>query len=227
MVKLGKGFRAIERGPGPHQVTAGAAAVLSAVMNFAGREGLAGLEWAAGVPGMLGGALAGNAGAGPGDTCSLVASVDVIDAAGNFVTRRRGEFDYAYRKSSLRQDVILRATLELCPDDAAAIKARKDAALAKRGTQPIGKSCSGCMFKNPEGNFAGRLIDQAGLKGLRVGGASVSAEHANFVINDGTATAADIMALCEQIRQRVLTQSGVDLHLEIRMVELDSRPEIR
>ncbi len=223
IVTLGRGFRQIAAGPGEHEVTAGAGANLSALMNYAKRRGLTGMEWAAGVPGTVGGALAGNAGTGLGEMCDRVAAVEVIDAAGARRMRRRGEFSYGYRRSDLARDVILRATVALAPDDVEAIQARIDQGLKKRFEQPVGKRCSGCMFKNPAGDYAGRLIDRAGLKGLRVGGAQVSEEHANFIINEGEATSEDIRALVEEVRRRVREATGVELELEIRMVGLDSR----
>ena len=226
VLSLGRGFRAINEGPGPHQLTAGAAAPLSAIMNFARRAGLTGMEWAAGVPGVLGGALAGNAGTALGDTCSSVEAVEVIDATGRRLQRNRGSFDYGYRHSDLCHDVILGATLGLRPDDPAAIQQRVEAGLAKRREQPLGKRSSGCMFKNPPGDSAGRLIDRAGLKGLRIGGAEVAAEHANFVINDGTATARDVRELTQTIRRRVRERWGVKLELEIRIVMLDSGKDL-
>lgn len=224
VVTLGRGFRTLAPGPAPHQITAGAANPLSAVMNFAKRTGLAGLEWAAGVPGQLGGALAGNAGTPKGDTCSLAAAVDVIDTAGVLRTRRRGEFQFHYRWSELRTsgDILLQATLDLQPDDPAAIQERIQSALAKRNEQPLGERCSGCMFKNPPGDFAGRLIEAAGLKGTRLGGMRVSDIHANFMLNDGTATPADVTALVDLVRGRVRERHGVDLSLEVRIVTLDS-----
>jgi UDP-N-acetylmuramate dehydrogenase len=219
VVKLGRAFRSIEPGPGPHQLTAGAGAILSAVMNAAKRASLAGLEWAAGVPGTLGGALVGNAGTALSDACTALDRVEVIDAQGRCRTLHQGEFAFGYRHSSLGEHVILAATYNLRPDDPQAIQARIDAGLAKRREQPLGQRCSGCMFKNPPGDAAGRLIDAAGLKGLAIGGASVAHEHANFIVNDGTATAADIMALVDQVRRRVQERWGVMLELEIRMVK--------
>jgi UDP-N-acetylmuramate dehydrogenase len=207
-------------------MTAGAGATLSAVMNFAKRAGLSGLEFSAGIPGTFGGALAGNAGTAGGDVCGLVESVEVIDVQGRHLWRPRGSFQYGYRHSALRNDLILGATLSLHPDEPAAIKARIDAALSKRGEQPLGVRCSGCMFKNPTGDYAGRLIDTTGLKGLRNGGARVSDLHANFIINDGTATAGDICTLIERIRREVLNRHGIHLDLEIRIVGLDSGEKI-
>lgn len=219
---LGRGLRAMTLGPGERHVTAGAGATLSSVMNFAKRAGLAGLEFAAGIPGTLGGALAGNAGTPKGDICSLVDAVEVIDAQGHFVVRQRGEFEFAYRSSALRHDLILRATLALCPDSPEAIQERITQALTKRGEQPIGVRTSGCTFKNPPGDAAGRMIDAVGLKGERVGGAWISERHANFILNDGSASSADICELVSIVRQRVLDHFGVNLELEIKIVGLDS-----
>lgn len=226
ILSLGRGFKTLAAGPGPHQVTAGAGANLSAVMNFAKRAGLAGLEFTAGIPGTLGGALAGNAGTVVGDLCSLADSVLVLDAAGRLLTRERGGFQFGYRTSDLRNDVIVQATLGLCPDSAEAIQARIAAALAKRGEQPIGVRCSGCTFKNPQGDYAGKMIDSVGLKGLRSGGAWVSDKHANFILNDGTATAGDICNLIETIQQRIFERYKIHLELEIRIVGLDSAKNI-
>ena len=197
-------------------IRAGAAAGLSAIMNFAKKRELAGLEFCAGIPGKLGGALAGNAGAGGGDICSLVDCVEVVDGEGRLRTRRRGGFAYGYRSSDLRGDVIVAASLRLRHDSRAKIDERIGRHLAKRLDQPLGDRSSGCMFKNPPGEFAGRLIDRAGLKGLRVGGVSVALEHANFMINDGHGTAADVQRLMDQVRERVLTGTGIELEGEVR-----------
>jgi UDP-N-acetylmuramate dehydrogenase len=191
-------------------------------MNFAKRAGLVGLEWAAGVPGQFGGALAGNAGTPRGDTCSMTESVEVLDAAGARRTLRRGEYQFGYRNSALRDFIIMQATLQMAPDATEAIQERINAALAKRNEQPLGERCSGCMFKNPPGDFAGRLIEQAGLKGTRIGGARVSEIHANFMLNDGTARAGDITELVGLVRSRVQECHSVNLELEVRIVKLDS-----
>ncbi|MBI1785481.1 UDP-N-acetylmuramate dehydrogenase [Candidatus Sumerlaeota bacterium] len=224
VVHLGKGFRAIRAGDAPNEIFAGAAASLSGIMNFAKRNGLGGAEFCAGIPGVLGGALAGNAGAGGLDICSITESVEVIDAGGNFVTRRRGEFKFSYRMSQLREDVILGAALKLTPDSPENIEARIQQHLSKRFEQPLGERSSGCMFKNPPGNFAGRLIDQSGLKGLRIGNVFVSDVHANFMINEGKGSAADIRRLMDEVRARVLDQTGVELETEVRIIPFAARP---
>lgn len=211
-------FRAIETGPEPHTLRAGAAANLSAVMKFAQRQGLSGIEFGVGIPGVLGGALAGNAGAGGEDVCSLTESVQVLGADGAFEELRRADFTYTYRDSSLRERVILGATLKLQPAPPEEIKAAMERHLSKRMEQPVGDRSSGCMFKNPAGGFAGRLIEEAGLKGLRVGGVRVSEKHANFMVNDGTARAEEIETLMNLVRDRVREQTGFDLQAEVRLI---------
>lgn len=218
VVKLGRGLRGVEAVEGEPSLIAGAGASLSAVMNFAKRQAWTGLEWAAGVPGQLGGALAGNAGAGGGEICPLTERVWILDESIRLVTLERSEFTYSYRRSSLMGSLILRAQLTLTPGDPAAIEAAHEAALAKRWEQPVGKRCSGCMFKNPEGDYAGRLIDAAGLKGLGVGQMHVSAEHANFMINEGGASADELLALLERVRSDVRERFGIELESEIRVI---------
>jgi len=216
VVRLTGEFRTIRMTEDRNVLEAGAAAPLSAIMNFARRQGLAGLEFGVGIPGTLGGALAGNAGAGGHDICSLVEAVEVLDSTGRGVVRRPGEFRFGYRQSELARDVIVSARLRLRPDSPETIQARIEEHLARRREQPLGERSSGCMFKNPPGEFAGRLIDRAGLKGTRVGGASVSSIHANFMINDGAATARDVAELMDFVRRRVRETSGVDLEPEVR-----------
>lgn len=211
-------FRTIELGPGPEVIRAGAAANLGAVMKFAQRQGLGGIEFGVGIPGSLGGALAGNAGAGGEDICSLVESVQVLGAGGVFEQLRRGEFAYSYRDSELRGRVILGASLKLCPAAPEAIKAVMERHLSKRWEQPVGERSSGCMFRNPDGGYAGKLIEEAGLKGLRIGGVRVSEKHANFMVNDGTARAEEIESLMNRVRERVRESTGIELEVEVRLV---------
>lgn len=218
IVRPGRDFRGIREGDEPHTIVAGAGANLSAVMNFAKRRGLGGVEFGVGIPGTLGGALAGNAGAGGQDICSITESVGVLTPEGERVVRGRGEFKYAYRKSDLKRDFILEATLRLCPDAPEAIQARIDGHLGKRKEQPVGHRSAGCMFKNPPGSAAGRLIDQTGLKGLRINQIWVSDKHANFMINDGGGSVADILALMNRVRDEVRAATGVELETEVRVV---------
>lgn len=211
-------FRAIGLGSGPDTLRAGAAATLSAMMKFAQRQGLGGLEFGVGIPGTLGGALAGNAGAGGEDICSLAESVEVLDGDGAIRILPRGSFAFAYRTSELRQRVVVAATLKLHPSPPATIREAIDRHLSKRWEQPVGERSSGCMFKNPPGAYAGMLIEKAGLKGSRVGGVRVSEVHANFMVNDGTARAEEIEALMAMVRARVRDETGIELESEVRMI---------
>ncbi len=218
VIHLGREYRIIEPGPGPDEITAGAAANLSAIMKFSQRRGLAGIEFGVGIPGSLGGALAGNAGAGGEDICSLAESVEILAGKGAVETLKRGEFSFSYRNSDLRGRTVLGATLKLRPAPAEEIKAAIDRHLSKRWEQPVGERSSGCMFKNPKGGYAGELIERAGLKGLRIGGVRVSEKHANFMVNDGTAQAGEIETLMNLVRTRVEEETGMMLESEVRWI---------
>lgn len=185
------------------------------------RRGLAGMEWAVGVPGTMGGAVFGNAGAHGGDMDSVVRWVEVATPEG-VETLSNDDLAFTYRSSALKRQprpaIVLRAALGLAVEDAAAIGARADAYNEHRKrTQPPGATI-GSMFKNPPGDYAGRLIDAAGLKGMRVGGAAISEKHANFFLNMGEATAADVKGLIDAAREAVEAQFGVRLELEIELI---------
>jgi UDP-N-acetylmuramate dehydrogenase len=186
-------------------------------------RGLAGFEWAVSVPGSVGGAVVGNAGAHGGDMAGSVRSVDLIDAERGRHSLSLDELAFAYRTSALkthadRRFLVLRARLAFTPDQADAIQARMDRFIAHRKrTQPPGASL-GSIFKNPPGDYAGRLIEACGLKGERIGGAEVSAVHANFFINTGSATSADYLALVRHVQSEVARQSGVQLETEIEII---------
>ncbi len=196
-------------------------ATLATLARRAAAQGWAGLEWAAAIPGTLGGAVYGNAGAFGGDIAGCLRWAEVLTADG----RRRfsaRDMAYAYRSSALKRGalagVILSAALNLHPDAPAAIQQRLEALTARRkAAQPPGASM-GSMFKNPPGDYAGRLIEAAGLKGLRVGNVEVSPIHANFFVNHGQARAADVRALVEQVRQIVQEKFAVQLELEIEFL---------
>jgi UDP-N-acetylmuramate dehydrogenase len=173
----------------------------------------------AGIPGTVGGALAMNAGAFGGETWERVASVVTIDRAGALHERARSEFAIGYRsvRGPVEGEWFLAATFALAPDATTAAGLRE--MLARRdASQPLGIPSCGSVFRNPPGDFAGRLIEQAGLKGARIGGAVVSDKHANFILNTGDATAADIEALIERVRSTVERASGVRLEPEVRVV---------
>ncbi|HML24654.1 MAG TPA: UDP-N-acetylmuramate dehydrogenase, partial [Aggregatilinea sp.] len=184
-------------------------------------RGLAGLEWAVNVPGTVGGAVVNNAGAHGGDMAEIVRTVEVLDAADlSVATWDVARMDYAYRHSALKgtrgRYVVLGAALTLEPGhDPAALNARADGFVAHRKqTQPPGASL-GSIFKNPPGDYAGRLIEAAGLKGYAIGGVQISPVHANFFVHTGHGTASDYRALIEHARAVVLAQFGVTLETEI------------
>jgi UDP-N-acetylmuramate dehydrogenase len=172
----------------------------------------------AGIPGSVGGALAMNAGAFGGETWDGVERVTTIDRAGKLHERERAEFTVAYRSvQGPPSECFLSATFALAAD--ATTSSGLKAMLARRNaTQPLRSPSCGSVFRNPPGDHAGRLIESAGLKGARIGGAVVSEKHANFIVNDGDATAADIERLIERVRAEVEKASQVRLELEVRVV---------
>jgi UDP-N-acetylmuramate dehydrogenase len=173
-------------------------------------EGLAGLEVVAGVPATLGGAVRMNAGGRHGETSDCIRYVDIVTPEGERRRLMKKDAGFRYRGNGLGEAIVVAAGFELRPDPE--VRERYDAILAdKKKSQPLGTHNAGCMFKNPPGGSAGRIIDQCGLKGERVGGAHVSRKHANFIVNDGSATASDVLALVERIRSRV----PVPLELEV------------
>ena len=173
----------------------------------------------AGIPGTLGGALAMNAGAYGGETWSNVASVETIDRQGVPHERGRDEYSIGYRSvSGPSPEWFTAATFRFEPDEDADMSDISLMVKQRGESQPIGKPSCGSVFRNPQGDFAGRLIEAAGLKNMRIGGASVSDKHANFIINEEDASAADIEALIEHVRSEVRAHSGVELELEVRIV---------
>ena len=204
-------------------VTAEAGASLVGLARRCAARGLAGFEWAASVPGTVGGAIVGNAGAHGADMASNLVHVDVLEAQRGRVRLSKAELAYGYRTSALktradRRFVLLRAELRLTRGDPAEISAHIEANIAyRRRTQPPGASL-GSIFRNPPGDYAGRLIEACGLKGVAIGGAQVSDVHANFFINRGGASAADYRALIAKVQAAVLAQTGVLLHPEVELV---------
>lgn len=188
--------------------------------RFCAREGLAGAEFLCGIPGTMGGALAMNAGCFGGETWKLVESVETLDRQGNLHTRKASEFDVAYRQvSGPEGEWFVAATLQLEKGDAQGLLAANKKLLEKRGaSQPTQQPNAGSVFRNPEGDFAARLIETAGLKGRTVGKAQVSEKHANFIVNLGGATAADIEGLIEEVKSEVEQQHGVVLQREVHIV---------
>jgi UDP-N-acetylmuramate dehydrogenase len=199
------------------RLTAGAGANLIRTAMSTTREGWRGLEKAVGVPGSMGGAVVMNAGAYGFAISEILESLDVVDADGKRLEPEAGWL-FAYRSSSIPEGAaVARMVLRLTQDEKDRLETEtRDLASQRLRSQPGGRN-AGCVFKNPVGTAAGRLIDELGLKGARIGGAAVSPKHANFVVNDEQATAADVLALIEQLHQTVLRQTGVDLELEVRV----------
>jgi UDP-N-acetylenolpyruvoylglucosamine reductase len=197
----------------------GAGAKLKAVAVEARRNGLAGLEFLEGIPGSVGGALRMNAGAMGGAIFDVVESVRLMSFDGKAQEQAARELTTAYRSCpALKTHIALAAVLCGHPGSREAIEQRMNEYSRQRWkTQPAAPS-AGCMFKNPPSIPAGRLIDELGLKGARAGGALVSAEHGNFIVNDGSATARDILELIEIIRQRVRAERGIELETEVEIV---------
>ncbi len=202
-------------------VQAESGVTLSRLANQTATRGFAGLEWAATVPGTVGGAVYGNAGAFGGDMAGTLLRVKLLTEDGR-ETWSVSDMEYAYRNSKLKRDAvkcaILSAEMKLSNGDPAKIQERMRSFIQKRkDTQPPGASM-GSMFQNPEGDHAGRLIEAAGLKGTRIGNAEISAVHANFFVNHGETKASDVKALIELTQKTVFEKFGIQLELEIEIV---------
>ena len=199
----------------------GAGHSLPKLARKAAEAGLSGLEFAAGIPGSVGGALAMNAGAFGGCMADAVRRADCLTPDRGEVSLNAAEMAFAYRHSRILDEplIVTRAHLALKPDERQTILRRMEEFQAQRKTrQPWSARSAGSVFRNPPGDAAGRLIEAAGCKGLRVGGALVSPKHANFIVNAGGATAADVLALLREVQRRVREQSGVRLEPEITLL---------
>lgn len=222
MLKLGEGFRKIEANRETGLLMAGANVSMSQVARAAIDAGLAGFEPLSGIPGTLGGALYMNAGAYDGEMSFVVREALVMDRNGGdprIVPKE--EMALSYRRSAFQEsgDVILQVTLQLTPGDSKEIEDRVMEFTRKRNEkQPMNYPSAGSFFKRPEGYFAGKLITDAGLKGLKLGGAQVSSLHAGFLINTGDATAQDILLLMKVVQRTVADRFGVELEPEVRII---------
>ncbi|MBQ8971484.1 MAG: UDP-N-acetylmuramate dehydrogenase [Clostridia bacterium] len=218
VILLGETFARMERAES--EISAQAGVSLARLSAFAANAGLAGLEFASGIPGTLGGGVCMNAGAYGGQLSDAIVSARVL-LHGELQTFPREQLQMGYRTSlPLREGgIVLGARFALTLDDTSAIQARMHELNARRrDKQPLNFPSAGSTFKRPEGYFAAALIDQAGLKGRSVGGAQVSEKHAGFIINKGGATASDILTLMDQVQAEVLRQFGVSLEPEVRIV---------
>ena len=190
------------------------------VARFCGEQGLTGAEFLAGIPGTMGGALKMNAGAFDGETWTIVDSVEMLDATGNVSVRKPQDFTVSYRSiEGFDHEWFLSCRLTLQSGDTVTSQQKIKALLERRGaTQPTNQPSCGSVFINPKGDYAARLIEQTGLKGYAIGGACVSEKHANFIVNTGNATAADIEALIYYVQDKVKHQQGIVLQTEVCMV---------
>jgi UDP-N-acetylmuramate dehydrogenase len=199
-------------------VKAGAGAKLGHLISTTVGEGLAGLETLVGIPGTVGGALHGNAGGRGGDIGQWTCHATVMTASGEIYEREREDLVFAYRQSSLDEPVILGAEFRLEKDDPEELTKRMQKQwIMKKASQPLGHQSAGCIFKNPRGMSAGMLIEQAGLKNTRIGGAEVSDRHANFIVAEPGASSQDVLRLIELVRSSVAERLGVELETEIEI----------
>ena len=198
------------------RLTAGAGVELMSLSRRCSEQGLAGLEGLAGIPATVGGAVRMNAGGRFGDIGTVVSEVELLRSDGVVERRTRDTLQFNYRKSNIGDGVVLSATLDLTQDDPARVSHQFEECFQyKKASQPLADRSAGCVFKNPQGNSAGALIDKAGLKGKAFGQAHVSEHHANFIVTDPGATASDVMNLIELIRNEVAEKFDIRLELEI------------
>ena len=220
VIEIGAGMEKVER-IGDTGIRAQAGVSLSSLAAFAAREGLAGLEFAGGIPGTLGGAVTMNAGAYGGEMKDVIRQVTVLTPECEQKVLSREELNLSYRHSCIPKNhfLVLEAELSLTPAPEQEIRAKMAELREKRvEKQPLEYPSAGSTFKRPEGYFAGKLIMDAGLRGYAVGDAQVSEKHCGFVINRGNATAAEILQLMKDVQERVKKQSGVTLEPEVKMI---------
>ncbi|HTM80022.1 UDP-N-acetylmuramate dehydrogenase [Asticcacaulis sp.] len=221
VIRLGRGFNEVKV-LDDISIYAGSAVPDAVLARKAADAGIADLEFYAGIPGTVGGAIVMNAGCYGSETKNVVATVTYMNRLGEICLMGASEeFDFSYRHSSFQSsgNIVLGATFETRKDDPAAIKARMEAITARREqTQPIREKTGGSTFKNPEGKSAWQCVDEAGWRGRLFGAAKFSELHSNFMINTGDATAAELEGLGEAVRADVMTKLGIDLHWEIKRI---------
>ncbi len=229
VIRLGGELASLQGNAEAGRISAGAGAAIKALLRFCAGQGISGLEFLAGIPGTVGGAVAMNAGAVGRETQDVLESLDMVEPGGGLASASREELDFGYRRCSLPAGaVVTRVLLRVERGEPGRVRRHmEDLVERRRRTQPQRTASAGSIFKNPPGEFAGRLVEQAGLKGRRIGGAEISTVHANFIVNTGGATAADIVGLMELVRDEVDRRSGVRLEPEIRIVgrQASGRPE--
>lgn len=220
VIEIGSGMNEIEYS-GAGKIRAQAGALLSAIASEAARHSLTGFEFAGGIPGTLGGAVVMNAGAYGGEIKDCIVSARVMDSAGNECTLSQEQLELGYRTSVIqsRGDLVLEAEFQFQTGDPGEIRERmKELNAKRREKQPLEFASAGSTFKRPEGHFAGKLIEDAGLRGYRVGDAQVSEKHCGFVVNRGHATAKEVLAVICDVQRKVLESSGVKLEPEVKII---------
>ena len=221
VIQIGSNFSYIRKSLKEGEIICAAGASLSVAAAFAQKEGLTGLEFAWGIPGNVGGALFMNAGAYGGEMKDIVVSADYVDGMGNARTIGFSEMQFGYRYSvfSDKDWCITKVKMQLRPGDPAEIRRTMENLMERRKSkQPLEYPSAGSVFKRPEGNYAGALIEQCGLKGRRVGGAQVSEKHAGFIVNLGDASSRDVAQLIREIQNTVEEQTGYRLECELRQL---------
>lgn len=214
VMHLGNLNRIVREG---NRVTVGAGVTLPSLLRATREAGLAGLEKLTGIPAEVGGAVAMNAGTRAGETFEHLVSVTVVEPDGRLGVRSRDEMSPRYRDGCLGGAIVVQATFELSPDSSEAIYERFSASLqARNNSQPVTQRSVGCVWQNPPGDAAGRLVEASGCKEMRVNGVQVSAKHANYFVNDNSGTASDFVHLMNEVRGRVRSQFGVDLEPEVK-----------
>jgi UDP-N-acetylmuramate dehydrogenase len=225
-ISLSRGFREgteLERSPKGSLIFIEAGEPLGKLLEFSCERNLTGLEWAAGIPGTVGGALFMNAGAFGGEMKDGLQSLRLMDGEGNVLEKGREELSFSYRSLELKKGwVILGGTFKLKAGNGQAIRSKMEEFLQKRmAKQPLNLPSAGSVFKNPSRVAAGKLIEEVGLKGTRIRDAQISEKHANFIVNLGQARSRDILTLAEWVREKVFQEKGIRLEMEIQVVGED------
>jgi UDP-N-acetylmuramate dehydrogenase len=225
-ISLSRGFRGVtelEQGPKGSLIFIEAGEPLGKLLEFSCERNLTGLEWAAGIPGTVGGALFMNAGAFGGEMKDGLQSLRLMDGEGNVLEKGREELSFSYRSLELKKGwVILGGTFKLKAGNGQAIRSKMEEFLQKRmAKQPLNLPSAGSVFKNPSRVAAGKLIEEVGLKGTRIRDAQISEKHANFIVNLGQARSRDILTLAEWVREKVFQEKGIRLEMEIQVVGED------
>lgn len=218
VIKLGRGF--VEAAANGATITAGAGMLALNVSYYACEKSIAGLEFLSGIPGTVGGVIRMNGGAYGSDAAAVVIDVEIVERDGRIRRLTNQELGFSYRKSAFPSDAIVTSvTFQGAPGEKQDINQRiQSISEARESTQPIRSQTGGSTFKNPPGKKAWELIEAAGCRGLRIGGAQISEKHCNFMINTGGATAADLEKLGEEVRRRVKEKTGVELEWEIKRI---------